>query len=382
MSAPVLNHEDGRTPWTPVGTLAAHALAEAAIRTEHPDLRGLSTGLDTVDEKLSDALEPGRLIVVAGESGRGKSVLAAQLAVAFAHQVPVLWASLEDGGVDAVRRALANVARTPVSALRNGYRTGAVPAAAFDAQRALDELPLDLLDATGDVVDLAWTIGSWWRSQVATGPLGGVVIIDQLSHILPTSLEADVEERLARAGFPLPPRRGAREDQVLEWQVHVLRAMAEKLRLTVVLLHQLNDKRDEASKRPTMESIRGSRGITHKADALLVVWRPQKVENPWAGPGQPATVDAADDQAELICLKGRTIPQFSVKLRFDGAHQRFADGDESLDSAFRAPTAPTPSALEGAQRLTALRQRFAKTGTAELPPAPAALPGPSKEQPF
>jgi replicative DNA helicase len=374
--------DEARTPWTKVGTLAAQALAETTIRTEHPDLRGLSTGLDSVDAKLADALEPGRLIVLAGESGRGKSVMAAQLAVAFAHQVPVLWCSLEDGATDAVRRALANVARTPVSALRNGYKTGTVASAAFDAARTLDELPLDMLDATGDVVDLAWTIGSWWRSQDGTGPLGGVVVVDQLSHILPPAVDADVEAKLARAKFPLPPRRGAREDQVLEWQVHVLRAVAEKLGLTIVLLHQLNDVRDEATKRPTMSSIRGSRGITHKADALLVVWRPQKVENPWAGPGAPSAIDAPEDQAELICLKGRTVPQFSVKLRFDGSHQRFAEADEDLDSAYRAPTAPTPSALEGAQRLAALRRRFAETGQAELPPAPVGLPTPPEEAPF
>lgn len=368
MSAPDVPTD--RTPWQRVGTLAAHALAETALRTEYPDLRGLATGMASVDEKLGDALEPGKLIVLTGESGRGKSVMAAQLAVAFAHQVPTLWCSLEDGEVDAVRRALANVARTPVSALRSGYRVGSIPASAFDAQRTLDELPLDLLGSAGDVVGLSWVIGSWWQAQEQKGPLGGVVIIDQLSHILPTHLSEDVEERLARNNFPLPPRRGAREDQVLEWQVHMLRAVAEKLGITVVLLHQLNDKRDEGTRRPTMESIRGSRGIAHKADALLVIWRPQKVENPWAAPGQPGTVDAPEGQAELICLKGRQIASgWSVKLQFDGAHQRFAEADEDLNGTFVAPTAPSASALEGAQRLAALRQRFTQTGVAELPRA-------------
>lgn len=377
-----MNEVAERTPWTQVGTLAAQALAEAQIRTEHPDLQGLSTGITSVDAKLADALEPGRLIVIAGESGRGKSVMAAQLAVAFAHQVPVLWASLEDGGVDATRRALANVARTPVSALRGGYRTGSIPSSAFDAQRTLEELPLHLLENTTDVVALAWTVSKWWRSQEVTGPLGGVVIIDQLSHILPTAVTPEVEERLERAGFPTPPRRGALETAILEWQVHVLRVVAVKLGITVVLLHQLNEKRDEGTKRPTMDSVRGSRGITHKADALLVVWRPQKIADPWAAPGQPSTVDAPEDQAELICLKGRTVPQFSVKLRFDGSHQRFAEADENLDGAYQAPTAPSPSALEGAQRLAALRRRFAETGQAELPTPTAALPPAPREMPF
>lgn len=360
------------TPWQHAGTLAAHALAETAIRTEFPDLRGLSTGIPAVDEKLADALEPGRLIVIAGESGRGKSVLAAQLAVAFAHQVPTLWCSLEDGGVDAVRRALANVARTPVSAIRNGFRTGQIAPEVFDAARTLDELPLDLLESAGDVVDLVWSIGRWYKSQTNIGPLGGVVLIDQLSHIHPTHTNAEIDERLRSLRFPTPPGPQALETKVLEWQVHLLRCAAEKLGITIVLLHQLNDRRDEATKRPTMDSIRGSRGITHKADALLVIHRPSKIENPFAGPGAPTSVPAAGDKAELMCLKGRAIQSgWSVPLQFDGEHQRFAEVDEDLSSPYSGPTAPTAHALEGAQRLAALRARFAETGEATLPELPA-----------
>jgi hypothetical protein len=365
--------------WTPAGVLARQALAEAEIRTEFPEMGGLRTGVESIDAHLRPILEPGRLIVVAAESGRGKSAFAAQLAVAFAHQVPVLWASLEDDGVDVVRRAIANVGRTSVGALRTGYHSGSVPQAARDAVDAIEALPLDVIETTGDAIDLAFTARRWAKANEAVqGPLGGVLIVDQLSHIAPSNPTQDMEEYLARQGLPVPPRLRDGDVKQLEWQVNVLREVGRKLNLLVVVLHQLNGVRGEDG-RPSMASVRGSQGIVHKADALLVPWRPTKVVNPFAGgPGEPATVAAPEWAAELLCLKGRSIASgWTVPLAWDGIHQRLAEVSEELTrpAAYAAPEAPSERQLEGTRRLAALRA--GRRPALGRPPAMGELPGSS-----
>ena len=353
--------------WTHIGDLANQAIAEAELRTEYPEIRGLETGVPEIDEKLSPALEAGRLIVIAGESGRGKTALAAQLAVAFAHQVPVLWMSLEDNEVDATRRALANIARVPVSGLRNGFRIGEVPSAARKGADELANLPLFVDNTTTDAVGLARKAATWVTQNGAEGPLKGVLVIDQLSHLLTTPFDADLESRLAAKGLPLPPKPREPEHKILEWQVAVIREIAVRLNMCVILLHQLNQVRDDSG-RPGMESVRGSQGIVHKADAVLIPWRPSKKSNPFAGPGQPASGIAPEDEAELICVKGRAVASgWSVKLRWDGSHQRFASPSEATDNnaSYVAPEGFSPRALEGVKKLADLRARLERQRSIE-----------------
>ena len=345
--------------WSHISSLAEQAIAEAEIRTEYPEIRGLSTGIAEVDERLSPALEAGRMIVIAGESGKGKTALAAQLAVAFAHQVPVLWMSLEDSEVDATRRALANASRLPVSGFRSGFRIGSVPDSARAGAEILSNLPLYISGETADVVGLAQRTGQWIAENGINGPLRGVLIIDQLSHLLMTPPDPDLEDRMKKRGLPLPPRARDAEHKVLEWQVAIIREIAVRFQMCVILLHQLNQVRDDSG-RPTESSIRGSQGIVHKSDAVLIPWRPKKIGNPFAGPGQPTTMKAGDDDAEIICVKGRVVPQFVVKVRWDGAHQRFCSPSETVDQqrAYEAPEGFSDRALEGVQKLADLRAKL------------------------
>lgn len=365
--------------WTPVGVLARAAAEESRVRTQFP-VSGLSTGVGTIDEVLRPSLEPGRLVVIAGESGRGKTALAAQLAVAFAYQVPVLWACFEDDAVDAARRTLANVARVPVSGLRQGFTSGTVPESVQDGLDVLEHLPLDVVDAHTDVLGLGATARRWAQARTATGPFGGVLVVDQLSHIADTEPTPHTVRMLKAAGLPAPPGPRELEHHILDWKTGMLRAVATRLNLLVVLLHQLNQVRDDDGK-PSERSIRGSQGVVHKADALVVPWRPRTIANPFAGgPGVPERIPAPEDAAELLCLKSRaSVSGWSVPLRWDGAHQRFAEAEEQdLAATYLAPSAPDEQATQGAVLLAGLRERLAATRaelasaqTADVPTGPA-----------
>lgn len=349
--------------WHHISDLAQQALAEAEIRTEFPEIRGLQTGVPEIDEKMSPALDAGRLVVIAGESGRGKTAMAAQFAAAFAHQVPVLWLSLEDDKIDATRRLLANLARVPVSGLRNGFKLGSVPNAVRTGVDTVSDMPLFIQSETDHVMGIARTTATWVAKHGAKGPIRGVLIVDQLSHILPMPYDKDLNAELERKGLPVPPRQTDNDVKVLEWQIAVLREIAVRLNMLVVVLHQLNQVRDDDG-RPSMSSVRGSQGIVHKADLVVIPYRPRTIANPFSGPGQPKTVEAEQDAAELICVKGRVVSAgWSVKLRFDGAHQRFVSPNEAPTPdghapAYEAPEAFSDRAMEGAKRLADLRAKL------------------------
>jgi replicative DNA helicase len=365
-----------------ISVVARQALAEAELRTEYPEMAGLSTGVAAIDQHLRPVLEPGRVVLLGGASGRGKTALAAQLAVAFAHQVPVLLCSLEDDVVDASKRVIANLGRVSVTGLRAGFTAGHVPQAAYDAVGTLEHLPLYTKDTTGTVLDIGYEMARWTKQHGSkAGHIAGVVIIDQLSRLLPMyDVDQNTAAWLNGHGFPTPPPRGSRPDLVLGWQIDLLRAMARKAGLLVFVLTQLNRNGRDDEGRPTADSIKNAAAIFESADATIVPWRPTRIPNPdlvddpFAPKTLPKTVPAPEDAAELICLKARSGPDgWVVPLRWDGSHQRFADPDEATADTYEAPIAPSPRALEGAAKFAALRAAFATSQTALTVHAPAAL---------
>lgn len=357
--------------YRPVADVVAEVVEEMHLRNEHPDMGGYRTGLNCFDKHAREALQPGRLLLVAGESGRGKTAFAAQLAVSFSAQVPTLLMTLEDDERSTVRRQLANVSRESVGKIRAGFHGApGVPQKVLSAAEYLGTLGLDTLEAAALSVEQIGQQVWLWSKDRNVGPDGGVVIVDQLSHIAPSS--PALREQFLAKGWPPPPPAGAREDKVLEWQVYFLRAVAKRLGVLVVLVHQVNENHAPDTP-PTLRSIRDSRGIVHKSDLVVVPWRPFKKDNPFAGPGAAKTVDAPDDEAELLILKGREVATAREKMVWIGAEQRFADVGAAA-TGFTPVPALSPQAKEGARRLRELRERFeTKRAALATVPAPAAL---------
>lgn len=357
--------------YRPVADVVAEVVEEMHLRNEHPDLGGYRTGLECFDKHAREALQPGRLMVVAGESGKGKTAFAAQLGVSFSAQVPTLLVTLEDDERSTVRRQLANVSRESVGKIRSGFAGMAgLPKDVLTAAEYISTLGMDTLEASALFVEQIGQQVWMWSKERSVGDEGGVVIVDQLSHIAPSS--PALREQFLAKGWPPPPPAGAREDKVLEWQVYFLRVMAKRLGVMVVLVHQLNENHAQDAP-PTMRSIRDSRGIVHKADLVVVPWRPTKKVNMFAGPGAAPTVDAPEDEAELLILKGREVATAREKMLWVGAEQRFADVG-TVESKFTPVPALSPQAKEGARRLRELRAKFEAKKQAIESGSRAALP--------
>jgi hypothetical protein len=126
--------------------------------------------------------------------------MAAQLAVAFAHQLPVLLFSLEDDVVDASNRVIANLGRVSVGGLRSGFRTGTVPQDAYRATERLANLPFHTDDDTGNVVEFGYRMAKWTNEHCDKSQhLRGVVIVDQLSRLLPIYRVTEREAKVLAA---------------------------------------------------------------------------------------------------------------------------------------------------------------------------------------
>jgi replicative DNA helicase len=341
--------------YRPLSEVVDETMEVVRLRAEFPEIGGVKTGIAALDAEATEAFAPGALIVVAGESGRGKTAFAAQLVAAAGAQRSVLWLSLEDDAADAATRLLANVGRIDVGTIRDGRavsRDGARLTAAAEHLATLDVSVLDGMALTVEAI--AGTVRRWVEEDAETRH-GGVVVIDQLSHLARSSNTNP--DAWVRQGLTPPPAPNAPETMWLEWQVGILKLAAQRFGVTVVLLHQLNEEHQRGTE-PTERSIRGSRGIVHKADLVLVPWVPTEIANPFKGPGDPATLPNEGGSGFLIAVKARRVARFKVPVVWDGAHQRWADATDELDLPYRAPERPSERAQEGARRLAALRSRF------------------------
>jgi replicative DNA helicase len=356
-----------RALYRPAGEVVAQAVEELHLRNAFSDLGGLRTGIDVLDKRIREVLVPGRIVIVAGESGRGKTALVGQLAVAFASQAPTLLVNLEDDSVDSAKRWIASVSRENVSKIRSGFsgQVG-IPHSIAEAATHIGGLGMDVIDNAPLTVEGIARQAYLWKKERKI-EFGGALLIDQLSHIVAT--DPSSRKYFLDRGLPTPPPPSARADKVPEWQVWFLSEVAKRLQITIILAHQLNNLHAIDTK-PTLRSVRDSQGIAHKADLVLIPWRPRKEPNAFAGPGQPATVDAPETKAFLLGVKARQIPEFEEEVEWLGAQQRFADVG-TAHTVYSPPPNITETAKEGARRLAELRAKWDRTKpTASLPAPP------------
>lgn len=348
--------------YRPVSQVMREAVEEMYLRNEFPDMGGLRTGIDALDKHTREVMAPGRVVVVAGESGRGKTALMGQLAVAFAAQTPTMLINLEDDSVDSAKRWLANVSRENVGRIRSGFAgSEGIPKKVLDAADHLSELGLDVID--GEPLTVEGIARQLWQWKKDRGfEHGGAVLIDQLSHVVPT--DPANRDYFVKRELPPPPSGNARADKTPEWQIWFLGEVAKRLGILIVVAHQLNNQHAVDAK-PSIRSVRDSQGIVHKADLILIPWRPKMLPNPFAGPGQPKEVLAPEDYAMLLGVKARQIGEFEEAVSWQGSQQRFCDVN-SQAHAYRAPEAPSERAQEGQRRLAALRASWAERKQAEL----------------
>lgn len=287
--------DDGRVVRQPISACLSEVLLRVdAIRGGRME-PGATTGLADLD-RMMGGLQPGRLIIVAGRPGMGKSIIGANLARATAAAGNgCLFFSLEMPSEEIGARMLADQAlrddgaAITSSAIFEGRLDGRQLREVETAAEALAGLPL-LIDTSAalSVGEILARTRSAADEMQARGIRLKVVVIDYLKFV--------------RASDRY---RGQRVYEVGEITAG-LKALAKDLGVCVVLLAQLNRAVEQrADKRPELSDLRESGDIEADADVVLLLFREAYYLKDKTDPEAMARLLACENALEIIIAKCR-----------------------------------------------------------------------------
>jgi len=260
------------------------------------ETHAIPTGFADMD-KLLIGWHPGDLVIIAGRPGMGKSILAKEFAEAA--KIPVLFFSLEMPTPQLIKRQLSSHSGVNYATLRRG--TSLTDVELGQVKRAMDKV-MDFKIAYSDKANMSMNeIAATCEAYRKDHELG-MVVIDYL--------------QLIRADGQLEYR----EREVAQISQR-LKTLARDLNIPVICLAQLNRSCETrgGDKKPQLSDLRESGSIEQDADVVIFIWR----EWMYA----PKTSGRSDNRNEalLIIAKARNAETGSIRVHFDGAHQRIRD---------------------------------------------------------
>jgi replicative DNA helicase len=261
------------------------------------EITGVSTGLPDLDIMLA-GLNPGKLYILAGRPGMGKSALALDMARHASRGLdgtPVLFFSHEMPDVELAQRSLCSEGRVDGAVARIGGMTSADFSRLGDAANVLHQSNLWIDDTP---VMTAAGIAAKAKAMKKKHGLG-LVIIDYLQ---------------------LLDGEGKRYEIVTEASRR-LKLLSKEIDAPVVALCQLNRSLESREdKRPKMSDLRESGALEQDADVILFVYR-EAIYCECKG-----NKDCSHDhhrKAEVIVGKQRGGPCGTVHCEYIGEHTTF-----------------------------------------------------------
>lgn len=254
--------------------------------------QGIKTGFTDIDN-VTQGLQPGQMIVVAGRPAMGKSTLGidfARHAALHEHQTAIVF-SLEMSKNELAQRILAAETNISLGDLRRVER---IDNAKWNIMNNfLDKLrnaPLYIDDSPNMSL---MEIRAKCRRLKQTDDLK-LVVIDYL--------------QLMTSGKNIDNR----QQEVSEFS-RALKLLAKELEVPVVALSQLNRSSElRSDKKPQLSDLRESGSIEQDADVVFLVHRPE-VYN----------AEERQGEADIIMAKHRNGPTDTFTLTFTGQYSRF-----------------------------------------------------------
>ena len=223
---------------------------EAWLDAESPSIRGLSTGIATLDMAI-DGLEKGKLYLVGGRPGMGKTQLALTIArnVARAGRTPAVF-SLEMSGESLLERLVLERAGVDRFDLRMPKDRAQHETALRDAYADVGELPIRVDSTSGIKTETAMLrIMALQARQVPVD----LLIFDYIDL---AGDRADTEE--------------IRQHNVAKALRHIARTTNVPVLAMVQLNRQVESRPD---RRPKLSDLRYSGGLEQTADVVLLLFR-------------------------------------------------------------------------------------------------------------
>lgn len=229
-------------------------------------------------------LRPGCVYVVAARPGVGKTVIAAQMAMALAETGTVAFSSLEMSDIELVHRMMSERLDIPVGRLKDARLRDSDWSKVTENRDRMDELRIAIDDRAEVRPE---HVREFARAVGRSGNLAGVVV-DYLQLMAAEKAEN-------------------RQQAVSEFS-RQMKIMAKTLKVPVVMLSQLNRGLEgRADGIPRLSDLRESGAIEQDADAIILLRREG---------------DAPNERIILDCAKNRHGETGEVELAWNGAMSR------------------------------------------------------------
>ncbi len=250
---------------------------------------GLKTGLGNFDRRTG-GLKPGRLYVVAGGTGEGKSVFLKDAAVTFAKRGDkVGFFTLEMSRVEVLQRAAAGEMGIEYRRVEEGTLSTEEHSRILHAQTWLYDAPL---------------------------------LIDDSGSLTPTELVVKVQHEHLRAPFKLivvdylqlmsvPGERN--RVQEVSAIARALKSLARDLNVPVLTASQISRAADDYTE-PSLRHLRESGDVGNSADVVMFLWSDKATPDP----AKPRVINAT-------IAKQRGGPRGKFQLMFNAPSVRFFD---------------------------------------------------------
>lgn len=291
-----LGESKTKEDYAPIGEVARDTLQTIDDIQNNRIQMGVSTGFRGLDD-LTNGLQPGQLVVVAGRPAMGKSTLGMDFArhAAFVDHLTTIVFSLEMSRNEIAERVLAAQTGIPLTALRDAHSLNTSDWDRLNnALDDFDKAPLLVDDSPN--MSLMEIRAKCRRLRQPEQHKLALVVIDYLQLMSSTG---PVESR---------------QQEVSEFS-RALKLLAKEINVPVVALSQLNRGPEmRQDKKPMLSDLRESGSIEQDADMVFLVHRPD-FYNPDDRPGE----------ADIIVAKNRNGKTDTVTLAFDGLHSRFAN---------------------------------------------------------
>lgn len=273
----------------------AEAMHAAVSALDAPKDLGIPTLLRALDYVLG-GLKRGKVYVIAGRPGMGKSALAMQCAEAAAiNGSPAAVFSLEMGTAEIAARMLSGRTSITVSDMYSGAMRDEAMQRVMQSADVLSKLPMVLCDKAFSIEEIRRSV----RSAHVRTPLG-LVVVDYLQLVKSSQ------------------RFGNREQEVSHIS-RELKLIAQEFDVPVIAVSQLNRMAEgRTGKRPMLSDLRESGSIEQDADVVILLYREGYYER---------TVDKT--KCEAIVAKHRGGPTGTVLVHFTPEFTRFSDATKN-----------------------------------------------------
>lgn len=281
-------------------------IADLDYRVQHRgQISGLPTGFPEVD-LLTHGWQKRQMVVIAGQTSYGKSVLALNFAHAIAaagHRV--VYYSYEMERKELEWRLVSSLAEIPLTRILWGNLTPAEYAKLAHALETMHALPLEINDGSSrSIVD----VRAECRQVKAARGLAAVF----LDHF---QLMDGVD--------------GENRTQQLSGVSRRIQALGVELDLTTFTLSQLTLSDKDATREPQLDDLRECKSLGHDANAVLML-HPYKPSE--------ARSETAVVPFKLLCRKQRGGRLGRIPLHLERDYVRFVPGEEPAPVPKAKPT--------------------------------------------